>query len=144
MADKIINTFVVQAISAGFQAGNTASIAINGHIIDCGLNKSRHQRGLHIVIINPKNGNVKLAKVFDTYKTSELFDEFITGIPLGYIVAAACKDDCWTSLTRAGQAWFLAMGSMEIVNLEYRDGFTFIGILGDRESAHEKRSAEFD
>ena len=99
---------------------------------------------MHIVIINPKSGKVKLAKVFDTYKTSELFDEFITGIPQGYIVVAACKDDCWTSLTRAGQAWFLAMGSREIVNLEYRDSFTFIGVLGDDKSAHEKRSNEFD
>lgn len=35
------------------------------------------QRGLHIVVINPYNGKVEYANVFDTYVSSKLFDEFI-------------------------------------------------------------------
>ena len=58
-------------------------------------NEEGHYRGLHIVIINPKTGIVENAKVFDTYKSSDEFDDFISsGIPYGYIIVAACKDEC--------------------------------------------------
>ena len=31
-------------------------------------------RGLHVVDINPLNGQVEMARVFDTYKSSEKFN----------------------------------------------------------------------
>jgi len=40
-------------------------------------NEHDHQRGLHIVVINPDDGEIMQKKVFDTYKTSTKFDEFI-------------------------------------------------------------------
>ena len=67
------------------------------------------------MIINPANGTVEFAKVFDTYKHSNSFDDFIfKGIPEGYIVAAACKDECVTQLSLTGKLWFETMGSEEI------------------------------
>ena len=40
-------------------------------------NENGHYRGLHIAIINPNNGRIHQARVFDTYKTSDAFDNFI-------------------------------------------------------------------
>ena len=41
------------------------------------------------------NGRVEVARSFDTYKSSKSLDNFIARvIPNGYIVVAACKDEC--------------------------------------------------
>ena len=46
---------------------------------------------MHIVIINTMNGQVETSRVFDTYHSSDSFDEFIKDdVPLGFIVIAAC------------------------------------------------------
>lgn len=63
-------------------------------------NESNHYRGLHVVIINTLYGTVELAKVFDTYRSCDSFDEFCSrDIPENYIIIAACKDDCANSLS---------------------------------------------
>ena len=104
-------------------------------------NEHGHYRGLHIAIFNPFNGVVVKARAFDTYKTSVDLDGFIhAGIPEGYIVVAACMDECSTNLSKAAVAWFKGMGSREILNLGYRESFTFIGISG-RSQPHEARAA---
>lgn len=99
-----------------------------------------HFRGLHIVLINPKNGKVELAKIFDTYKSSDLFDNFIKNeeIPEGYIIVAACQDDFMTNLSTNGKIWFQKLGSKEIDNVEYRCAFGFIAISGKTEKVQEK------
>ena len=131
---------VVQAVSSGFEAGNMAEITINDKAVKMSPNKSYHFRGLHIVIINKRTGNVELARVFDTYKKGDSFDEFINReIPEGLIVVAACKDDMATNLSHEGRKWFGDMGSKEIWTLSYRRGFAFIGISG-RTDCKEKRA----
>ena len=45
--------YILSAASAGFSNGNFATITINDFPVDCGLNDTAHDRGLHIVIINP-------------------------------------------------------------------------------------------
>lgn len=40
-------------------------------------NENSHDRGLHIVVINPLNGNILLAVAFDTHETEHAFDQFI-------------------------------------------------------------------
>ena len=60
-------------------------------------------------------------KVFDTYKTSKGLDNYIRkGIPEGWVVVAACEDECTTQLSQLAKNWFIDMGSMEIQNLKYR------------------------
>ena len=67
-------------------------------------NENGHSRGLHIVVINTFNGRVETAKVFDTYKGSQEFDKFIRDDILeGFIVVAACKDDCVSNLSEEGK-----------------------------------------
>ena len=68
----------VEVKSAGLNAGNFAEISVNQKLIKLDQNENGHYRGLHIVIINPHTGKVSRAKVFDTYKSAERFDEFIS------------------------------------------------------------------
>ena len=97
-------------------------------------NADFNQRGLHIIVINPNDGEVEFGEVFDTYKSSFELDQFINFdvIPDGHIVVAACQDDCITALSETGKSWFSDMGSKEINNLQYRCGFSFIGIKGKK------------
>ena len=112
---------VVQASSGGFEGGNFAKITLNNYPVNIEKNENGHFRGLHIVILNPENGEIHSAKVFDTYKCSNEFDTFsVTRIPEEYIVIAACKDECATNLSEAGRQWFEDMGSKVIASLEYR------------------------
>ena len=69
---------VVQAYSAGFDAGNFALISLNGFPVPMEKNEHKHDRGLHIVVINNKTGKIETAEIFDTYKTCQKFDNFVT------------------------------------------------------------------
>lgn len=60
--------------SAGYEAGNYAKIMVNDHEVFCEKNEHNHFRGLHIVVIHPKNGVVMFSQVFDTYKTTKAFE----------------------------------------------------------------------
>lgn len=44
---------MVQASSAGYKGGNTATISIDNEAIDLDDNENNHDRGLHIVTIDP-------------------------------------------------------------------------------------------
>ena len=93
-------TLVIQVSSGAHESGNFARITINDVPVEVEMNEHNHDRGLHIVLINSSNGQVQLAKVFDTYRTSDAFDAFIAeGLPEESIVVAACKDDCVRSLS---------------------------------------------
>ena len=50
---------------------------------------------------------IEIAKVFDTYKSSDELDKFIdSGIPKGSIVVASCMDDCVSNLSSKAKNWF--------------------------------------
>lgn len=87
-----------------------------------------------MVIFDPFKGVVVLAKVFDTYKYSKGFDDFINGfgsnIPKDFIVIGACMDECVSNLSQEAKTWFGKLGSLEIHDLEYRCAYTIIGIGG--------------
>lgn len=94
------------------------------------------------MVFNPKSGLVEVAKVFDTYKKSKKFDKFVKeGVPKGHYVIAACMDDGSSELSHRAKVWFAQMGSTEIWDIGYREGFAFIGISGVRE-AHERKAIE--
>lgn len=95
---------VIHVESSGYNGLNFATIAINDKPVEMQLNSSNHKRGLHVVVINPADGEVEYAQVFDTYKSSEELDAFISeGVPKNYIVVAACKDDCFTMLSQTAK-----------------------------------------
>ena len=87
------------------------------------------------MVINPLNGKITIANIYDTYKTCQSFDEFIRPkyedtIKPGWIVIAVCKDDCAKSLSNEAKKWFTKMGSKSIWSLKYRHAFGFIGVMG--------------
>lgn len=47
-----------------------------------------------------------------------------------------------TNLSSNSKKWFQNMGSKEIGNVGYREGFSFIGVQGSNEAAFEKRSTD--
>ena len=58
--------------------------------MECKKNENGHFRGLHVVVIDPSDGSIDSAEVFDTYSICNRFDAFIEyGIPDGRIVVAA-------------------------------------------------------
>lgn len=84
-----------------------AKITVNGETVVVEQNENDHFRGLHIVIINPKNGKIELASVFDTYESSDVLDGFIGKAKMdGFIIVAACKDECVRHLSFAVKKWF--------------------------------------
>lgn len=133
---------IVQVQSSGFDGANFAKITLNGLQVNVQKNESLHYRGLHLVIFNPENGLVHTATVFDTYETSEGLDMFIANIgrnlPDGFIVIAACQDDCVKAMTNTVVEWFEDMGSSRIRNLRYRCGFAFIGLIGKYEAIDKR------
>ena len=91
---------VIQASSSGFHGLNLAKITVNDNPVVIGKNENDNDRGLHIAVINPCNGEVESAECFDTYKSSVKLDAFIAkALPEGHIVVAACKDECFTQLS---------------------------------------------
>lgn len=68
---------VVQAVSAGFEAGNFAKIIIDNKPVKLPKNENGHHRGLHLVVMNSSNGQVEFCKVFDTFKSSSALEEFL-------------------------------------------------------------------
>ena len=138
---------MVTAASAGFEGGNYAKITVDGEVIDCGKNENGHDRGVHIVVINPLTGKVRNAKVFDTYKSSEEWNNFILTVPQGYVVAVACKDECSKSWNWGGKKFLVHMGAIEIWYLQYRQGYVFIGEFGRAAPwgcANEKRAEKVE
>ena len=112
---------LIRVESAGFEAGNYANITVCGVKVVVQKNCNGHYRGLHIVVINPNNGVVETAKVFDTYESSKEFEEFIDKpLPIGHIVVAACKDECSNHLSHEAKMWFCNMGANEIWFLTHR------------------------
>ena len=107
-------TYIIQASSSSLKGNSSTScISINDFPVEMQENRNGDYRGLHLVIINPNNGKVETAKVFDTYESSEDFDEFCqnSGIPDGHIVVAACKEECVINLSEQAMDWFEDLGS---------------------------------
>ena len=61
---------VIYTQSAGFYAGDSATISINDVEVDMIENAQGNFRGLHLVLVNPENGDVEFSRVFDTYVSS--------------------------------------------------------------------------
>ena len=134
---------VITAASAGYEAGKFAQITMDRKKVGLEDNEKGHYRGLHIVIINPETRSVEWAQVFDTYSTMDGFNDFLERavIPDGYLVIAACQDDCFTAMGQKCKEFFVKMGSKEIEKLEYRQSFVFIGTMG-QDKANEKRGID--
>ena len=53
--EKTIN---IQVASAGYEAGDFATILVDKKPVSVAVNEDQHTRGLHLVVINPTHGKV--------------------------------------------------------------------------------------
>ena len=51
----------------------------------------------------------------------------------GFVIIAACMDECFTNLSRTVKQWFTDMGSLAINHLKYRSSFAFIGFYNTKD-----------
>lgn len=141
-ADTSNVSIIIQASSAGFSAGNYAKVLVNDKPVSFEDNENGTDRGLHVAVISPADGQVSQARVFDTYKGSMDLEDFIAfDIEEGDIVVAAAKDDIATNISEKAKDFFKKMGSAEIGNVTFRQGFVFIGTNG-QSGGVEKRSSD--
>jgi hypothetical protein len=76
--------------SAGKEHGWMASIEVNGTEV------ARNFRGYNVAVVDPRSGRVDRRDVFDTFadpSESARLAAFVDGVPAGWIVAAAIRDD---------------------------------------------------
>ena len=138
-------SLVIQVSSSGFDAGNKASIVVNGDKIEVGENENGHLRGMHIVVLNGDNQKMVFGEAFDTYKSSESLEKWIVNFDMkqNFIVIAACKDEASMHLSEKVIKWFKELGSKNISELGYRYGFVFVGGTGThKKEANEKISLD--
>ena len=71
------NMFVVTATSMGYEAGSSSVITLNNVMVACQKSPSGHMRGLHVVVVDPKQRAILCGQVFDTYKDNHQMEAFI-------------------------------------------------------------------
>lgn len=69
---------IVYTLSSGFEGENEAIISVDNNPIIVKPNDSGNYRGLHLVLVDPKTYSMVFAKVFDTYKSSDDLEKFIS------------------------------------------------------------------
>ena len=152
---------VIKALSGSLKGGKPAEITINNvPVVIQRENAGPARNGLHIVLINEMSGKVLFSRVFDAYKTpvpraatdketgmgmwSDGLEGFITKkIPQGVIVVATSMDQSLSRLSLKAKQWFQTIGSKEIWNLKYDEGFAFITVMGRKGNPYyinERRS----
>ena len=146
MTNYPIHPMTVQVASCGWNYDNDggwAAIRVNELSLNIPKNENQNYRGLHLAVVDPKTSKAIIKECFDTYSSSTKLEEFIASdlVPDGFIVAAACRDDCVKSLSETTKKWFESMGSDIISDLKYREGFSFIGVKG-QQIALEKKPVE--
>jgi hypothetical protein len=128
--EKVKGGSRIEVQSAGFEHGNFATININGQMV---INHETSRRGLNVVAVEPFKHELILVDQYDTYgdsKASKRFVKDIKRLPKGAILVIGCKDECSKQLSGAARDAIKALGSEEIVNLRHRQGFAFIGVVG--------------
>lgn len=114
---------VLSAESAGFEAGNNATIKLNGVDVKMKVNENNNYRGLHVVVFDAFRGLLLHNQVYDTYRSSEKLEAWIEKnekFAVGQAVVIACKDDCVTRLSGTVRYWLTKLGAKEIGSLKYR------------------------
>jgi len=124
--DKVDSRAIVMNVqSGGFSDGNFSRIEVNGQIISVG------ERGLNVVVIDPRDGKFLDVTTYDTH-TSEAdsndLAEFIHNLPSEVIVCMAGKDEFSECLTSSARSAIELLGSNFIQKVAYRDSWAIIGV----------------
>ncbi len=119
----------IYALSAGYNAGRTAIIAINGQ----NLIPENTLRGFHVCRFNKSDLSFIEYKLFDVSPgttANNIFISYLDGISNNEIVAIAVADDAGQGLTTATRNKLKEFGSRLIDNFGYRQSWAIIGYKG--------------
>jgi phosphotransferase system HPr-like phosphotransfer protein len=120
----------IEVQSAGFKHGNFATINIQGEML---VNHDSSQRGLNVVALDPFKHELLLNSAYDTYgdaKASGRFVKDFKKLPKGAVIVIGVKDDASKRLSGEAKEVIKSLGSEEILNLGFKQGFAFIGVKG--------------
>lgn len=118
--------------SAGFENGNWASITVENEQV---LTREQATRGLNIVVLNGKDHKVIMRKTYDTSLDGNASKALVADakkVPRGAVVIAVVKDDGAKLLDDKARKLFIKMGSEEIRNLKAKEGWGFVGVVGQK------------
>lgn len=101
-------------------------------------------RGFNVVALAGQNHEVMHMATYDTYADAAASDRMVkdfASAPVGTVIIAVVKDEGRKQLSQAAMDIFIGMGAKEIQNLQFREGYLFMGIKGTR-SHLEKRGGQ--
>lgn len=99
-------------------------------------------RGLNLVALDARTHRITHAKSYDTYGRSNASADLIKDfkkIKNGSILVVAVKDEGSRQFSKEARSLFETIGSKEVSQLAYREGWGFIGVKGQKQFV-EKRS----
>jgi uncharacterized membrane protein (Fun14 family) len=119
------------ARSAGFSAGNAASVLNDGTLVP--VTGGGYGRGLNVVVFDEAGGAVLDARCYDTHEDPAAADSFaalVEALPPGRVVVVAVQDDATNMLTERAKRACESLGSTRIRALGYRGSWVLIGYKG--------------
>lgn len=97
------------------------------------VNHDSGKRGLNVVALEPFKHELILNQSYDTFgdaKASAKFVKDFKKLPKASVIIIGVKDEASKRLSGEAKEVIKALGSEEIVNLGFRQGFAFIGVKG--------------
>lgn len=119
--------FSLEVVSAGFEDGNYVRILVNS------IPAIQASRGHNLVAINPGNGQIIVARTFDTLASQDeanAMADLITGFPDGTYVLIGIMDEGSYSMTEPAYLALESLGSHYCRQVKFRDSWAIIGIKG--------------
>lgn len=126
--EKVKGGSRIEVQSAGFLHGNFATINVAGKML---VTRESSKRGLNVVFLDPFKHELLGNASYDTYadpKASGRFVKDFKNLPEGSVVIIGVKDEASKRLSGEAKQIIQALGSQEIVNIAFRQGFAFIGV----------------
>jgi len=120
----------IEVQSAGYKHGNFATVNVAGKML---ISRKTAKRGLNVVALEPFKHEIVLNQAYDTYgdaKASKRFVKDFKRLPTGSVIVIGVKDEASNKLSGEAKDVFAALGSKEVANLKFREGFAFIGVKG--------------
>jgi hypothetical protein len=114
--------------SAGFEDGDRCQILVRGTPV-----VERGGRGLNVVALDPRTGQVLAARTFDTHRDTTqatALADFIHSLPESCVVLAGIRDEGTAGMTERAYRALESLGSAQIRRLGYRDSWCLIGRKG--------------
>ena len=95
-----------------------------------------------MVVLDGSNHKVISKEAYDTHRSGpddrelggRLFDQALQSLQRGSIIAIALEDAGTDNLSQYAKDFLTQMGSKEIQNLEFRQPWVFVGIVGKSNS----------